>query len=95
MVRRVQAPSISDDEIARIVADSVMSSKTRPLGDGHSLSKPQMAEIDMKVRMSFDELKALRRHAEESHRDVDDVVSEIVRERLDILKESFAEDPFK
>ena len=95
MVRRVQTPSISDDEIVRIVADSVMSSKTRPLGDGHSLSKPQMAEVDMKVRMSFDELKALRRHAEENHCDVDDVVSEIVRERLDILKESFAEDPFK
>lgn len=46
------------------------------------LPEPHMAEVEMKIRMSFDELKALRRHAEERHCDVDDIVSEIVHERF-------------
>ena len=47
-----------------------------------TLTFPGMAEIEMTIRMSSDNLKALRRLAKERRCEVDDIVSEFVRERL-------------
>ena len=82
MIRRVQTPSISDEEIESIVADGVMVAKTKPLIEGNSLSKSQMVEVEMKVRLSFDELNALRQLAKERHCEAGDIVSQFVYERL-------------
>ena len=47
-----------------------------------SLPEPQMAEVEMTIKLSFKELKALRLLAEERRCDVDDIASEFVHERL-------------
>lgn len=47
-----------------------------------TLSEPQLSEVEMKVRLSFDELNALRQLAKERHCEADDIVSQFVHERL-------------
>ena len=48
----------------------------------NALPEPQMAEVEMTIKLSFKELKALRLLAKERWCDVDDIASEFVRERL-------------
>ncbi|MBQ8112214.1 MAG: DNA translocase FtsK [Kiritimatiellae bacterium] len=144
IVRRVQTPSISDEEIDAVVADCAKAAEKIPLSDDVLLSEdcrmavevvvktqeasisnlqrqlgwgynhaarimdlltengvvgapdgrrprkilvdalpePQMTRVIMKVCVSGDDLRKLRKLASEKGCDVDDIVSELVRERL-------------